>query len=158
MKWITGTAAAVALLAIAASSAAAAQPQREILEFTTDPYVIAECDGYDVVESVDVHAAIDSYVDRNGNWVRTVNHSSTTGVDWRSDTGEQIATYSDIGGTFTATADNTFTFTGIHAAYRTTSGATSRFVGRVVVAEIAPGDFELIFRAGHYDDIDPCSW
>ena len=40
----------------AASPVAAGAPARSVDVFTTDPYVIAECDGYDVLEQLDVHA------------------------------------------------------------------------------------------------------
>lgn len=99
------------------------------------------------------------YYDNAGEFIREVNHSSTTGTYWRTDTGEQIATYTDVGGIFTATADTTFTFTGIHSEWTLSDGTAIRFVGRVVIAEVEPGVFERIFDAGKTShEFDPCTW
>lgn len=158
MRLLMGLAAAGVLVLAMAAPTAASAPGREVVQFTTDPYTLAECDGYDVIEQLDVRAVIDRYVDRDGNVIREVTHSSTAGIDWRSDTGEQLATFSDTGGTFTATSDETFTWTGIHSAWTLTDGTVVKFVGRIVVAEVEPGVFERTFSAGSYDELDPCGW
>jgi hypothetical protein len=150
---------AIALITLAAAGpVGAASPETELLTFTTDPYLIAECDGYDVLEQDDVSIRILAFFDRNGDFVREVFHSTTSGVVWRSDTGELVATYSDAGGTFTATAQNSFTWTGVHNEWTLTDGTVIRDVGRVVVAEVAPGEFERTFEAGRIPEPDPCSW
>jgi hypothetical protein len=147
------------LMTVAAvSPVAAGAPARSVDVFTTDPYVIAECDGYDVMEQIDVHAVQFDFFDLNGDFTRHVTHSASTGIDWRSDTNEQVATYKDQGGIFVATSDNVFTFTGIHNAWTLNDGTVVRDLGRIVFAEIAPGDFEVVFDAGRHDDRDPCSW
>jgi hypothetical protein len=151
---VMGLAMALAVVSPAAASA----PARWLDEFTTDPYVIAECDGYNVMEQVDVHIAQFDFFDQNGDLARHVSHAASTGVDWRSDTLEQVATYSDQGGIFIATSDNVFTFTGIHNAWTLNDGTTLRDLGRLVVAEVAPGDFEVVFDAGRHDERDPCTW
>jgi hypothetical protein len=150
----------LAVLALAAASPAAANsPEFHTVTFTTDPYVLAECDGYDVMEQLDVSMRIQVFFDRNGEVLREVTHATDSGIDWRSDTNEQLATYSDAGGTFTAAVNNVFTWTGIHNLWTLTNGEVIRGVGRVVVAEVAPGDFQRIFEAGSIpDDVDPCSW
>ncbi len=148
---------AAMMLAAAAPVAAAASHERWIDTFTTDPYVLAECEGYDVIEQDDAYFVIDSYFDRDGNWLRDVFHASTTGTVWRSDTEAQLATYGDAGGTFTTTSRDRFTWTGIHGVWTLTDGSTVTFVGRVVV-EVIDGSFERTFGAGSYDDLDPCSW
>ena len=142
----------------AISPVAAGAPARSVDVFTTDPYVIAECDGYDVLEQVDVHIDQFDFFDLNGDFVRHVSHSASTGVDWRSDTNEQVATYKDQGGIFIATSDNVFTFTGIHNAWTLNDGTVIRDLGRIVFAEVAPGDFEVVFDAGRHDDREPCDW
>lgn len=136
----------------------AGAPVRWLDRFTTDPYVIAECDGYDVLEQDVVRADQVDFFDRTGNFTRHVSHSASTGVVWRSDTNVQLATYKDQGGIFTATSDNVFTFTGIHNAWTLNDGSVIRDVGRIVFAEVAPGDFEVVFDAGRHDDRDPCTW
>jgi hypothetical protein len=147
------------LIALAfVSPAAARAPDRWLDEFTTDPYVIAECDGYDVMEQIDVHIDQFDFFDQTGGFVRHVSHAASTGVDWRSDTNEQLATYSDQGGIFIATADNVFTFTGIANAWTLNDGTVLRDLGRRVIAEVAPDDFEIVFDAGRHDEIDPCTW
>ena len=158
MRRLTSTVIAILLTLTVLSPVAAAGPTVQNVSFTAGPYVFAECDGYDVMEQIDVEMRIVSYVDSSGSWVRDVTHGSSTGGEWRSDTGDQIATYSDAGGTFTAAADGTFTWTGIHNRWTTTSGLVIKDRGRVVVAEVAPGDFERIFEAGQIPEPDPCSW
>jgi len=148
--------AGILLLAMAGPAAATA-PERTIEEFTTDPYLFAECDGYDVIEQDDVQIRIQSYFDANGDWLQDVFHSASTGSVWRSDTGAQIATYFDAGGTFTASAANVFTWTGVHAAWKLSDGTRVVLVGRVVVAETENG-FERVFVAGQQPDFDPCDW
>jgi hypothetical protein len=153
-----GSAIAAGVLALAvAGPALAAAPERSVDQFTTDPYVFAECDGYDVIEQDVVDTEIYSYFDSEGNWLRDVFHAATSGVVWRSDTGAQIATYSDAGGTFTATSENVFTWTGNHSGWTLNDGTHIKFVGRVVVAETENG-FERIFAAGQQPDFDPCDW
>jgi hypothetical protein len=148
-----------AILALAAACpAAASSPEFDTVTFTTDPYVLAECDGYDVMEQLDVSIRVQVFTDRNGQFLREVDHATDSGIDWRSDTNEQIATYSDAGGTFTAAVNSVFTWTGIHNQWTLTDGTVVRGVGRVVVAEVAPGDFQRIFEAGSIPDPDPCSW
>jgi hypothetical protein len=146
-----------ALVLAVAGPVAATAPERFVEQFTTDPYVLAECDGYDLIGQDVVDNEIHAYFDKDGNWLRDVFHAATTGTVWRSDTGEQIATYSDAGGTFTATSENTFTWTGIHGSWTLSDGTQIKFVGRVVVAETENG-FERIFTAGQQPDVDPCSW
>jgi hypothetical protein len=147
------------VMALAIVSPVAAQaPDHWLDDFTTDPYVIAECDGYDVMEQIDVHIDWFAFFDQNGEFVRQVGHAASTGVDWRSDTNAQVATYSDQGGIFVATADNVFTWTGIHNAWTLNDGTVLRDLGRRVVAEVAPDDFEIVFDAGTHDEIDPCTW
>jgi hypothetical protein len=153
-SWFGG----IVLVATMAAPAAAAAPTIEDVAFTSDPYVLAECDGYDVIEQDQIQFRVMTFIDGDGNWKRTVTHGSDTGLAWRSDTGEEIATYRDAGGTFTASADGLFTFTGIHNLWITSSGAVVKDRGRVVVAEVAPGDFERIFEAGKIPDAEPCSW
>jgi hypothetical protein len=147
-----------AMVLIVAAPAAAAQPAMDLLSFTTDPYVIAECDGYDVMEQVDVTILEMDFFNSSGDFVRHVAHAASTGTEWRTDTGAVLATYQDAGGTFTATADNVFTWTGIHNQWTLTDGTVIRDVGRVVVAEVAPGEFERIFEAGSIPEPDPCTW
>ena len=142
----------------AVSPVVAGAPSRSLDEFTTDPYIIAECAGYDVLEQIDVHTDQVDFFDRSGDFVRHVSHSASSGVDWRSDTGEQVATYNDQGGIFIATSANTFTFTGIHNAWTLNDGTVIRDLGRIVFAEIAPGEFDVVFDAGRHDDRDPCLW
>jgi hypothetical protein len=158
MRRMTSLGLAGAMVLIVAAPAAAAKPARDVLQFTTDPYVIAECDGYDVMEQVDVNIREMDFFDKSGNFVRHVSHAASTGVEWRSDTGALLATYQDAGGTFTATANNVFTWTGIHNQWTRTDGTVIRDVGRVVVAEVAPGDFERIFEAGSIPEPDFCTW
>ena len=158
MQRLLGIASGVLATIAIVGPVAATAPQRQVFNFETDPYVLAECDGYDVVEQLTVYSVVDSYFDANGGWVRDVVHSTTTGTDWRSDTGLQIASFSDAGGTFTARSNNTFTWTGNHSTWTTTDGRVFRNVGRVVVAEVAPGEFERIFAAGNLRDIDPCDF
>jgi len=150
--------AACLLIFALAGPVSAAQPDHQRFSFTTDPYVLAECEGYDVVEQDEVELAIVTYFDRSGDVVRDVFHSATTGIAWRTDTGAQLATYRDNGGTFTATSIGTFTFTGVHNEWTLGDGTVIRDVGRVVVAEVAPGDFERIFDAGQFPEVDPCTW
>jgi len=158
MRRIGSIGAAGLLLLAMAGPASAAAPEVFAESFVTDPYVWLECDGFDIMEQTTVSFRIYSYFDRQGNWLRDVGHYTDTAVEWRSDTGEQVATLSDAGGTFTATADSTFTWTGVHSEYTTRSGVVYRFVGRVVVAEVEPGEFERIFEGGQFAEIDPCSW
>ena len=150
--------AAAAVLVAAATPAAAQAPDHWMNAFTTDPYVIAECSGYDVLEQDVVSTRGVDFFDRNGEFTRSVSHSASTGVVWRSDTGAQLATYRDRGGIFVQTADNVFTFTGIHNWWTLTDGTVIRDLGRLVVAEVAPGEFEVVFDAGQHDDRDPCLW
>ena len=157
MRRVMGLAGAAVIALAVAAPAAASAPEREVFAFTTEPYVFAECEGYDVIEQLDVYSSVVRYFD-GGEVVREVTHSSTTGRDWRSDTGEQLATFSDAGGTFTASADGTFTWTGKHSAWTLADGTVIKFVGRVVVEEVEPGVFERTFGAGSYDELDPCSW
>lgn len=149
--------AGVIALAVAAPVAASA-PERDAFTFTTDAYVIADCDGYDVMEQLTGRVVVVDFVGPGGDVIREVVHSSTTGLDWRSDTGAQLATFSDVGGTFTAAANGTFTWTGIHSQWKLADGTVVKFVGRVVVAEVEPGVFERVFGAGSYSDFDPCTW
>ena len=150
---------AITLITLAAAGpVAAVAPETELVSFTSDPFVIAECDGYDVLEQDDISIRILAYFDRDGEFVREVLHATNSGVVWRSDTHELLATYSDAGGTFTATAENTFTWTGVHNEWTLTDGTVIRDVGRVVVAEVAPGEFERTFEAGKIPEPDPCSW
>jgi hypothetical protein len=158
MRRVLAGGAAILLLALGAAPVMAAVPERGIDSFVTDPYVIAECDGFDVMEQTTVSVRWVSYFDQDGNWVRDVSHATDTAVDWRTDSGEQVATYSDAGGTFTAKVDGTFIFTGIHNAWTLRSGELVRDVGRVVVAEVAPGEFDRIFEAGQLPETDPCTW
>jgi hypothetical protein len=158
MRRVMGLAGAALIALAVAAPVAASAPEREVISFTTEPYIFAECDGYEVIEQLNIHSVIDRYFNAAGEVTRQVNHSSTTGVDWRSDTGDQLATFSDAGGTFTATADNTFTWTGNHGAWTLTDGTTVKLVGRVVVEEVEPGVFERTFGAGSFDDVDPCTW
>ena len=102
MRRLTSTVIAILLTLTVLSPVAAAGPTVQNVSFTAGPYVFAACDGYDVMEQIDVEMRIVSYFDSSGSWVRDVTHGSSTGVEWRSDTGDQIATYSDAGGTFTA--------------------------------------------------------
>jgi hypothetical protein len=140
------------------SPVAAQAPDRWLDVLTTDPYVIAECDGYDVMEQIDVHTEQFDFFDQNADFVRHVSHSASTGVDWRSDTNEQVATYNDQGGIFIATSDNVFTFTGIHNAWTLNDGTVLRDLGRIVFEEVVPGEFEVVFDAGRHDERDPCTW
>ena len=157
-RMATGLAIAVFALR-AAGPVGAAAPERESVYFTVGPSVFAECDGYDVLEILEVSAKLAGYFDNSGEFVREINHSSTTGTYTRSDTGEQLATFTDVGGTFTATPNPTFTFTGIHSEWTLSDGTAIRFVGRVVVAEVEPGVFERIFEAGKTShEFDPCTW
>ena len=148
----------LAISLVAVSPVLAKAPDRWVDQFTTDPYVIAECDGYDVLEQDVVNTDQVDFFDHTGDFVRHVSHSASTGVVWRSDTNEQLATYRDQGGIFIATSDNTFTFTGIHNAWTLNDGSVIRDLGRTVFAEVAPGDFEVVFDAGRHDDRDPCTW
>jgi thioredoxin reductase len=158
MRRIAATVAGSFLMLTVAAPVMASPPSGETVTFTTDPYVIAECDGYDVVEQDDVSMRIRDFVDRTGAVVREVTHATDTGVIWRSDTGVQVATYADAGGTFTSRADGTFTWTGVHNRWTLTDGTVIKDRGRVVVAQVAPGDFERIFEAGKIPEIDPCTW
>jgi hypothetical protein len=58
----------------------------------------------------------------------------------------------------TTTADNRFIFTGIHFEWTLNDGTVVRGSGRVVVQEVAPGQFEVTHASGQFDDFDPCSW
>jgi hypothetical protein len=158
MRRTIAAGAAVVLLAFAAAPVAAMAPEQGFDSFVTDPYVIAECDGYDVMEQMTIYVRYVVYLDRDGDFVREVAHATNSAVEWRSDTDEQLATYRDAGGTFSATAGATFTWTGIHNEWTLASGEVIRDVGRVVVAEVAPGEFERVFEAGQLPETDPCTW
>jgi hypothetical protein len=158
MRRVMGVVGAGVIALAFAGPVAAGAPERDAFTFTTDPYVFAECDGYDVIEQLDVRVSVDRYLNADGDVIREVDHSRTTGSDWRSDSGVQLATFSDIGGTFTATASGTFTWTGNHSTWTLADGTMIKLVGRVVVQELAPGDFERTFSAGSFDELDPCSW
>jgi hypothetical protein len=146
-------------LAIAlAGVASAAPPHQEWNQFTTDPYTIAECDGYDLIEQDVVNVHVASFVNSDGEETRFVNHSTSTGFIWRSDSLQVVATYQDAGGTFTAGPGNVFTWTGVHNDWRLADGTRIRDVGRVVVAEVAPGEFQRVFEAGRIPEPDPCTW
>ncbi|HJW22755.1 MAG TPA: hypothetical protein VJ506_10025 [Candidatus Limnocylindrales bacterium] len=155
---LTGSAAGALLALALATPTMAASPSRDQQAFVTDPYVLAECDGYDVLEQDTVSIAVDTFYDSAGNVLRTVLHANDHGIVWRSDSGAQLATYTDAGGTFTMTADGKFVFTGVLNTWTLTDGTTFRDVGRIVVAEVAPGEFEPIQVAGTFENADPCDW
>lgn len=153
------TLAAASLLTLAlAGPTLATQPGSETVTFTSDPYVLGECDGYDVLEQDQVSMRVRTFVDRSGDVVREVTHATDVGDVWRSDTGARLATYSDAGGTFTVRANGTFTWTGVHNRWTLVDGTVIKDRGRVVVAEVAPGEFERVFEAGKIPEIDPCAW
>jgi hypothetical protein len=158
MRRFAALAAGTLIAMVMAGPALATAPSTDHQRFTTDAYVVAECDGYDVLEQDHVDITIQTYFDRNGDVSRMIFHSSDTGIVWRSDTDEQLATYADAGGTFTQTSDGRFIWTGVHNAWTLTDGTTIRDAGRVVVAEVSPGQFERVFAAGHLPEPDPCSW
>ena len=66
MRRVMGLAGAALIALAVAAPVAASAPEREVISFTTEPYIFAECDGYEVIEQLNIHSVIDRYFNAAG--------------------------------------------------------------------------------------------
>lgn len=155
--------AALALVLVAAQPGLAGAPERwtEVIE---DSYVLAECDGYEVVQFNVVTLAVAAFEDRPNDEARVVTHADTVGVVRRvyeDGSTLDVATYRDRGGIFVEGPGDTFTWTGIIDRYELRDGTMLVNIGyqQLRVLSWDPFEAEWVRDVGRYTlDSDPCTW
>jgi hypothetical protein len=151
----------IVIAAAMAAPVSAARPDHWT-EVVQDDWLQAECDGYDVWQHNVVTLHLSVFFDADGDVVREVTRADSTGVivrEYPDGSTIQVATYRDLGGTFTFDGDD-FTWTGVIDSYVTRDGSRYQRIGRQTLHVISwdPWEFEWTSDVGLHEDWDPCTW